>query len=138
MSWITDRLKDVVHSSGLVENVTAGKTCDANRDNNKTFILADGAPGTITLPAVTNAGFRCTVIVGAAITDDGILASAEGDNMEGSLVVAGAAVTVNAADQINFVDTAENIGDRVDVISDGTYWYVTGIGLTSGSITATG
>jgi hypothetical protein len=58
--------------------------------------------------------------------------------MEGSLVVAGAAVTVDAADQINFVDTAENIGDRVDVISDGVLWYVSGVGLTSGSITATG
>ena len=138
MSWLTDRLKDVVHSAGLVENVTAGKTCDASLDNGKTFILADAAPGTITLPAVTNTGFHCRVIVGAALTDDGVLASAEGDNMEGSLVVAGAAVTVDAADQINFVDTAENIGDQVDVISDGTYWHVKGIGLTTGSITATG
>lgn len=138
MSWFTDRIKDVVHSSGLIENVTAGKTCDANLDNGKTFILADAAPGTITLPAVTNTGFRCSVIVGAAITDNGILASAEGDNMEGCLTVAGVVVDVDAADQINFVDTAENIGDRVDVISDGTYWHVVGWALTSGALTATG
>ena len=44
MSWFTDRLKDVVHYTGMVENVTAGKTCDANTDNGKTFILADAAP----------------------------------------------------------------------------------------------
>jgi hypothetical protein len=138
-NWLSERLKDVINFDGMIEFITAGKTCDANRDNGKTFILADAAPGTITLPAVTNAGFKCTVIVGSVgITDDGILASAEGDNMEGSLVVAGAAVTVDAADQINFVDTAENIGDRVDVISDGVLWYVSGVGLTSGSITATG
>jgi hypothetical protein len=58
--------------------------------------------------------------------------------MEGAVMVASTVVTVDAADQINFVDTAENIGDRVDVISDGVLWYVSGVGLTSGSITATG
>lgn len=137
-SWLTERMKDVAHYTGLVEQVTAGKTCDANLDNGKTFILGDAAPGDITLPAVTNTGFRCTVITGFAITSAAALISAEGDNMEGSLVVNGAAVDVDAADQINFVETAENIGDRVDVISDGTYWHVTGTGLTAGSLTATG
>lgn len=138
MSWLTDRFKDVVHFSGLIESQTASQTLDAGTDNNKIFVLGDAAPGTITLPAVTNAGFRCTVLVGASLTDDGVVASAEGDNIEGCLTVAGAVVDVDAADQINFVDTAENIGDRVDFISDGTYWHVVGWALTTGAITATG
>jgi len=123
--------------SGQVEVITAGKTL-TTRDNGKTFILGDAAPGTITLPAVTNTGFRCKVIVGFALTSDGVLASAEGDNIEGSLMVASTVVDVDAADQINFVDTAENIGDWASVFSDGTYWYVDGRALTTDAITATG
>ena len=122
--------------SGQVEEITAGKTLTAD-DNGKTFILADAAPGTITLPAVTNTGFRCKVIVGFAITSDGVLASAEGGNMEGAMMVASTVVDVAAAGQINFVDTAENLGDWASVFSDGTYWYVDGRALTTAAITAT-
>lgn len=138
MSWFTDRLKDVVHSSGLVEQVTAGKTCAAGTDNGKTFILGDAAPGTITLPAVTNTGFHCRVICGFNLTTNGVVASAEGDNIEGCLTVAGAVVDVDAADQINFVNSADNIGDEIELISDGTYWHVRGSALTTGALTATG
>lgn len=138
MSWLTDRLKDVVHFSGLVETITAGKTLTAGADNNKTFILGDAAPGTITLPAVTNAGFRCKVICGFAITSNGVVASAEGDNIEGCVMVASTVVGVDAADQINFVATAENIGDEIELVSDGTYWHVRGSALTTGALTATG
>lgn len=137
-NWISERMKDVANFNGMVETVTAGKTCDANLDHGKTLILGDAAPGDITLPAVTNTGFKLTVITGFAITSASALISAEGDNLEGSMIVAGAVVDVDAADQINFVETAENIGDRVDVISDGTYWHVTGNALTTGALTATG
>ena len=127
----------VAVGSGQIEVITAGKTLTAN-DNGKTFILGDAAPGTITLPAVTNTGFRCKVIVGFALTSDGVLASAEGDNIEGAGMVASTVVDCDAADQINFVDTAENIGDWATVISDGTYWYADFRALTTGAITATG
>ena len=123
--------------SGQVETITAGKTLTAE-DNGKTFILGDAAPGTITLPAVTNTGFTCKVIVGFDLTTNGVLASAEGDNIEGALMVASTVVDVDAADQINFVQTADNIGDWASVFSDGTYWYADGRALTSGGLTATG
>ena len=134
----------VTHFSGplavgadSVEVITAGKTLTAD-DNGMTFILGDAASGDITLPAVTNTGFRCTVITGFAITSASALISAEGDNLEGSMIVAGAVVDVDAADQINFVETAENIGDFVSVFSDGTYWHTFGNALTTGALTATG
>jgi hypothetical protein len=124
--------------SGKVEAITAGKTLTAD-DNGKVFILSDAASGDITLPAVaTNVGFECKVICGFAITSASALISAEGDNIEGSIVVNGAQVDVDAADQLNFVQTAENIGDWVSVISDGTYWYAEGVGHGAGAITATG
>lgn len=124
--------------SGKIEVITAGKTLTAD-DNGKVFILGDAAPGTITLPAVaTNIGFECAVICGFAITTNGVVASAEGDNMEGAVDVNSTLVTVDAADQINFVATAENIGDWATFISDGTYWYVNGTALNAGGMTATG
>ena len=124
------------NGASTVETITAGKTL-TTADNGKTFILGDAAPGTITLPAVTNTGFTCKVICGFAITSDGVVASAEGGNLEGALMVASTVVTVAAAGQINFVDTAENIGDWATFISDGTYWYVDGRALTTAAMTAT-
>jgi len=41
------------------------------------------------------------------------------------------------SDQINFVASAESVGDFIDIWSDGNKWYVWGIGNASGSITAT-
>jgi hypothetical protein len=99
--------------------------------------LGDAAPGTITLPAVTNVGFSCKVICGFAITSNAVVDSAEGDNIEGSLMVASTVVDADAEDQINFVASAENIGDWVSLFSDGTYWYVDGRALTTGAITVT-
>jgi hypothetical protein len=138
MSWLTDRFKDVVHYTGMVEQVTGAKVLDPGLDNNKTFVWGAAAPGPITLPAVTNVGFKCKVVVGFGLTSDAVVSSAEGDNLEGALMVASTVVTVDAADNINFVDTAENLGDWVTFESDGAIWYVDGRALTTAAITATG
>ena len=130
------RVDQVMLGDGSIQSVTESITLTAE-DNGKTFILGDATPGTITLPAVTLAGFSIKVICGFAITSDGVLASAEGGNLEGALMVASTVVTVAAAGQLNFVDTAENIGDWVTVVSDGTYWYADGRALTTGALTAT-
>ena len=123
--------------AGQVEVITAGKTLTAD-DNGKTFILGDAAPGTITLPSVSNVGFYCKVICGFAITTNAVVAGADTDKMEGAMMVASTVVDVDAADQINFVQTAENIGDWATFFSDGTYWYVDGRALSTGGLTATG
>jgi hypothetical protein len=127
----------VAVGSGKFEIVTAGKTLTMKDDNGKTLVLGDAAPGTITLPAVTNTGFHCKVFVGFAITTNAILASAEGDNMEGAMMVASTVVDVDNVDQINFVESADNIGDWVSVFSDGTSWYVDGRALLTGGLTTT-
>lgn len=115
-----------------------GATTVATTDNGKVFFVS-GTGAAITLPAVTNTGFRAKFVVSGAIaTSSFAITSAEGDNMEGSVIVAGAVVDVDAADVVNFVHTAENIGDFVEVISDGTSWHVFGNALNTGGITATG
>jgi hypothetical protein len=124
--------------SGAIQSVTDAITLTMKDDNGKTFILGSATAGDITLPAVTNTGFQCKVVVGVDLSDDASVVSAEGDNMEGALMVASTVVTVDAADKLNFIDTADNIGDWVTVISDGTYWYCDGRALTTAAITATG
>lgn len=129
--------KGFQNGASAVEAITAGKTL-TSADNGKTFILSDAASGDITLPAVaTNAGFKCKVICGFAITSASAVISAEGDNMEGAMMVASTVVDVPNVDQINFIQSAENIGDWVTVASDGTYWYVDGRALSTGALTTT-
>jgi len=110
-------------------------------DNGKTFILTtdvtDGA--TVTLP-VHKAGFHCKFIIGALFaTTNWVIdtPAADDDTMEGAIDVADAVISVDAADEINFVASAENIGDWVTFFSDGTTWFVDGRALTTAAITAT-
>ena len=120
-----------------VENITAAKTLTTN-DSGKTFFLNAAGGATVTLPAVTTAGLRFEIIVGALFaTTNWIIASAEGDNIDGSIEVAGAVVVAGAEDQINFVATAEALGDRIFLISDGVQWFVSGTAALTGGITAT-
>jgi len=118
-----------------------GATTDVTlvgQDSGTTYYLS--ATGTnIILPAVTNTGanFRF-VINGASANANFIIDSAEGDNMEGTLIVAGAVVDCAAVDQINFVVDGENIGDYVEVRSDGTQWLIGDSGvLTPAKMTCT-
>jgi hypothetical protein len=104
-------------------------------ENGKVFSL-EGAGAAITLPAVTNEGWTAKFIVGANFdTSDWVITSAETGNLEGAINVVNVLTTVAAADTITFEQGAENIGDWIEVVSNGTYWLVTGVGLLASSIT---
>ena len=123
-------------AAATAESVTAGVTLVV-ADSGKTVFLADAASGDVTLPAVTNTGFRVRVVCAFAITTSSAVISAEGDNITGTLVVNGATVLAEVEDQINFILNLAEVGDYIDVVSDGTQWIVNGIGGAAGSITAT-
>ena len=85
-------------------------------------------------------GLYFRFIVGAAFTTSNwVIDSAEGDNITGNLIVNGAAVPAAAEDQINFVNSAETVGDFIELWADSgnSQWIVWGIGNSAGSITAT-
>ena len=108
-------------------------------DSGNTFFLDAAAGFTITLPSIAE-GYNFRFIVASTfITTNFIIDSAEGDNITGNLIVAGAAVPAAAEDQINFVATAETVGDFIELVADATnsQWIVYGVGNASGSITAT-
>lgn len=93
---------------------------------------------TIQLPALTEGVIlNYTMATSSATSTNIIIDSTEGDNISGSLVVDGTAVPCIEEDQLNFVFSAEAAGDFVQLKSDGTYWFVTGIGEAAGSITCT-
>ena len=123
-------------STGSVENITGAKTLTAD-DSGKTFFLNAAAGAAVTLPAVA-AGLRFEIIVGALFaTSNWVVSSAEGDNIDGSIEVAGAVVVAGAEDQVNFVASAEALGDRIFLISDGVQWFVSGTAALTGGITVT-
>lgn len=119
--------------------VTATTTLTASQSG--THVLLSGSNGltTITLPPVADAGSNFSFHVsGALATGNVVVDSAEGDNIEGTLIVAGAVVDCDAEDQINFVTDGENLGDYVEIVSDGTSWLIVDSGvLTSAKMTCT-
>ena len=118
------------------ETVTADNTLATTESGKTTFISTTG--GTYTLPAVSTAGLVYRFSVSALFTTNAVIDSAEGDNIEGALIVAGAVVDCDAEDQINFVADGENLGDFVELRSDGTSWHIAASGgLASAKITCT-
>jgi len=118
-------------------NVYSTTTLVASDSGTLYSVSASGT--TITLPAVGNSGTYYKIAVGGALdTGNVIIDSAEGDNIEGSLIVAGAVVDCAAEDQINIVVDGENVGDFVEVYSNGTNWLIGDSGaLTSAKMTCT-
>ena len=132
---------NVVQGAGSVEKIVAATTLTAE-DSGKVLILdaTDGA--TITLPAI-KAGMRFKFVVGSTFANTNwIVDSAEGDNINGIISDMGSTVAgVPAAgeDQINFVASAETVGDWIELIADdyNSQWFVSGACSANGGITAT-
>lgn len=101
-------------------------------------VYATASGSTTTLPVAKEGLFFKFVVAGALDTVNWIIDSAEGDNIEGSLIVAGAVVDCDAEDQVNFVTDGENLGDFLEVRSDGSNWYITqSNALTTAKLTCT-
>ena len=136
MAILTHVNNDVVRIKNDVDAVSAAVTL-TSADSGKWYELSASAGVTVTLPAVESGLHFRFVVANAFDTSNYIIDSAEGDNIDGILVVNGASVAASGEDQINFVASAESVGDFIDIWSDGNKWYVWGIGNASGSITAT-
>lgn len=132
---------DVARMFQKTETLAATTTLTAAQSGT-VFILDAAAGKVVTLPALKD-GLRFRFVVGAVFaTDNWIIDSAEGDNMEGIIADMGstvAGVPVGAEDQINFVASAEGLGDWVELICDygNSQWLVSGMCRTNGGITAT-
>lgn len=80
----------------------------------------------VTLPAPTAAAgahYRFVVSANFATTDETITVG-NTDLIEGSLIVAGAVVACDAADTITIAAANEDIGDFIDLYSNGVKWMI--------------
>ena len=130
------------YSNDVVRIFRDTQTIDADitlttADSGKTFWLDNATGETITLPALKDGINFKFVIADNFATDNWIIDSAEGDNIEGMIEVAGAVVVAAGEDQINFVASAESKGDFVQLECNGTNWFVSGQAALSGAITVT-
>lgn len=121
-------------------NITVSSTTEAIRaDWSGSSIVVEAASGTtMTLPALRN-GLNYRFVIGSAFdTANVIIDSAEGDNIDGTLVVAGAVVDCRGEDQLNFVNDGEAVGDFVEVRAVSGQWVIGDSGvLTSAKLTCT-
>lgn len=124
------------------ETVTAANVITA-AESGKTFFLSSATEFASTLPAVA-AGLRFTFIVAAApsgasytIVTDGSANVIVGHVLSSQDAGGSADSETSGGDTISFVDSKAVVGDRVDVISDGTSWFARGTCKVFDGITIT-
>ena len=145
-----------VDSSGVTQSITANelatmttggrgtslittKTVTA-AESGKTFFLNLVGGFTVTLPAPAE-GLKYKFVVATAPTTAYIIATNGSDNIiNGSVCspeVSALVSVVAAADAINFVANLAVIGDYVELESDGTSWFISGMTFVQDGMTTT-
>jgi hypothetical protein len=128
---------DVLRQLDTIENLTGAATLTAE-DSGKVFILNAAAGAQITLPAVADAeGHKYRFIVGALFATTAWTIKAASSKIQGGVIVNSTLVPGADENTITFSASADTIGDFVELKSDGTNWYVFGMGTASGAITLT-
>ena len=123
-----------------VENVITTNVITA-AESGKTFILSLAGGFTSTLPK-PEVGLNFKFIVGVAPTTAYIIATNGSANIiQGQVVsaedAAGSVATAADSDTITFVANKAIIGDTVEVVSDGSRWFVKGFCNVQDGITTT-
>lgn len=125
---------DVTRVRPTFQALTADTTLTA-ADSGKVFLL-DATGEVITLPAVS-AGLNYKFICSVAVTGTDWTIINGADVMYGSATVAGAVVACAAKDVITLVADKFLPGDEVNLLSDGTNWYVNADCVTAAGCTFT-
>jgi len=99
-------------------------------DSGKTYMLYSTVARTITLPAV-QAGLQFKFIA-TDTTADSSIATNEGTALLKGGAEAGDAYLTLAGTTI-IVEAAGSVGDHLEMVCDGTYWYVSGHGTHDAS-----
>jgi hypothetical protein len=139
--------ENIYHSNSDVRQIKVVKTLSlatvlTAADSGTEFILDAAAGKIITLPALQE-GVHLDFVVGALFaTDNFVVKSKEGDNITGFISDMGSTpvvVVASAEDQVNFVASAETIGDHIRLVCDfkNSQWLLSGACRTNGGITAT-
>ena len=108
-----------------MDNATAPSHTLGAKDSGKTYFLESTVARTITLPAV-KAGLKFKFIA-TDTTADSSIATSEGTALLKGGAECGDAYLTLAGTTI-IVEAAGAVGDWLEMVCDGTYWYVSGHG----------
>ena len=106
-----------------MDKATASSHSLGMKDSGKTYFLESTVARTITLPAV-KAGLKFKFIA-TDTTADSSIATSEGTALLKGGAECGDAYLTLAGTTI-IVEAAGSVGDHLEMVCDGTYWYVSG------------
>lgn len=89
----------------------------------------------ITLPSVAVDGFYAKFITGSAFATTAFTVVAPTAVIQGGAIVNSVFVPAANETTITFAASAETVGDYIEIVSDGTNFYVNGVGAAAGAIT---
>jgi len=121
-----------------VVNITAAKTL-VEADSGVLFTInADASAYDITLPANATTGWHATfVLTNAHGSQDIDIVAATADTMQGIHIDA-SPTSIVLVDKITIVGGTALVGDRIEVVSDGTTWQCVTYSGANGGITSSG
>jgi len=112
--------------TAAVNTIAAATTLTAD-DSGKIHFLNAAGGAAVTLPApVAGMKFRFVVAAAFATTDWTIVTNASANIIQGGADVNGTYTPASNEDTITFVSTLETLGDYVELVTDGTNWFVEG------------
>ena len=125
-----------------VEKISAAKSLDAVSDSGKIFVVANaGSAYSITLPTTLEVGTQYKLIFedspNAAVTIAAGSAIIFGKVVEGKVDTsddAPGSAGATGVSNVIFGTTADE-GDHLDIVCDGTKWYVNGMTAVDGAVT---
>lgn len=119
-----------------IEVVSAAKTL-VTEDSGKVFSLQAATGAEIGLPATPVKGWNAKFIVGLNFITTAWTIVSPTKVIQGTVIVNGASVIGVNEDIVTFAHAAENVGDYVGLMFDGTNYIVYGVGSAAASITLT-
>jgi len=124
-------------TSGGIKALASSQTL-APADSGKVFICSQAGAYDITLPEVGDAkGWEGTFILGTAGSNDFDIIGGTADVMFG-VECGDTNVVIDAADKVTFVASNAVVGERADIICDGTNYYVTMYAVADNAASSSG
>ena len=107
-------------------------------DTGKIFVCSQAGAYDITLPAVGDAkGWTGTFVLGTKGANDFDIIGGTADVMVG-VEVGDTNTIIDAADKVTFVASNAEVGERVDIICDGTNYFVTMFAIADNAASSSG
>lgn len=125
-----------VYGAEMLADVTgtiAVATTLTQSDSGKVLYLKATTGKAVNLPAPTN-GFKVKIITGQAFATTAWTIVSTGANIRGGAIVNSAFVASAGTTTITLSASAETIGDFIELTSDGTSYFVSGVGALASSI----